>query len=121
MSSEGSGPPEDGQQPLARPIVAQQRARMNEFFRQRLQAAREAEHDCAWVYRSEIVAEGEAMGLNEAQSLAMAQEELERNWYDVATRGTWYEAPTRWSKEPRFIGAVFSDYPGLCRRYGYSP
>ncbi len=135
--SEGSRPPEDVQplarpvgvrwahtpedaRPLARPVVARQ-ARMHEFFRRKLRAAREAGHDCAWVYRSEIVAEGEAMGLNEAQSLAMAQEELERNWYDVATHSTWYDVTPRWTEEPRFIGAVFSDFPGLCRRYGYSP
>ncbi len=112
--SEGSRPPEDV------PVGVRQ-ARMREFFRRRLQAAREAGHDCAWVYRSEIVAEGEAMGLNEAQSLAMARDELERNWYDVATRGTWYDVPTLWTEEKRrFIGAVFSDFPGLCSRYGYS-
>jgi hypothetical protein len=117
--SEGSRPPEDVP-PFATPVGMRQ-ARMHEFFRRRLQAAREAGHDCAWVYRSEIVAEGEAMGLNEAQSLAMAQDELGRNWYDVATRRTWYEVPTGWTEEPRFIDAVFSVFPGLCRPYGYSP
>jgi hypothetical protein len=117
--SEEDRPPENVQ-PRPWPVVAQ-RARMHEFFRRRLRAAREEGRYCAWVYRNEIVAEGEAMGLNEAQSLAMAQDELGRNWYDVATRRTWYEVPTGWTEEPRFIDAVFSVFPGLCRRYGYSP
>ncbi len=108
MSSEGDEPPENAQ-PLAWPVVAQ-RARMHAFFRRRLRAAREAGRDCAWVYRNEIVEEGEAMGLNEAQSLAMAQAELERNWY----------VPSYWPGRRGFTGAVFTDFPGLCRRYGYS-
>jgi len=83
---------------------------MHEFFRRRLRAAREEGRDCAWVYRNEIVAEGEAMGLNEAQSLTMAQEELERNWY----------VPSYWPGRRHFTGAVFTDFPSLCRRYGYS-
>jgi hypothetical protein len=125
--SEGSWPPEDVQplatpvgvrqarttpedaRPLARPVVAR-RARMHEFFRRRLQAAKEAGHDRAWVYRDEIVAEGEAMGLSEAQSLAMAQDELEQHWIEPAYR------PER----GRFMaGAMFTDFRGLCRYYGY--
>jgi hypothetical protein len=109
MLSEGNRPSENVQQPRPWPIVAQ-RARMHEFFRRRLRAAREESRDCAWVYRNEIVAEGEAMGLNEAQSLAMAQEELERNWY----------VPGYWTGRRHFTGVVFTDFPGLCRRYGYS-
>ena len=125
--SEGNKPPEDVQ-PLARPVsvrrarmpedvqplaraVGDQRARMREFFRRRLQTAREAGRDYAWIYRSEIVAEGEAMGLNEAQSLAMAQSELEQNWF----------VPFRRPEEQRrSIGAVFTDSRGLRSLYGGS-
>ena len=125
--SEGNRPPED-EQPLARPVgvrwarlpedaqplatpVVDQRARMHEFFRRRLQTARETGRDCAWIYRSEIVEEGEAMGLNEAQSLAMAQSELEQNWF----------VPFRRPEEQRHsIGVVFTDSLGLRRLYGGS-
>jgi hypothetical protein len=125
--SEGNRPPEDVQplarpvgvrrarmpedvQPLARP-VGDQRARMREFFRRRLQTAREASRDYAWIYRSEIVAEGEAMGLNEAQSLAMTQSELEQNWF----------VPFRRPEEQRrFTGIVFTDSRGVRRLYGGS-
>ncbi len=84
---------------------------MYEFFRQKSQAARAVGHDRAWVYKNEIVAEGEAMGLNEAQSLAMAQSELEQNWF----------VPFRRPEEQRrSIGVVFTDSRGLRRLYGGS-
>jgi hypothetical protein len=101
--------PEDAR-PLAQPVAAQQAQRMHEFFGRRQQAAREAGHDRTWVYRNEIVAEGEAMGLNEAQSLAMARDELERTWVVLS----------RWREERRFIGVVFTDYYGLRRLYSRS-
>ena len=92
-------------------VIREQEARLHEFFRHCLQKAREAGRDRAWVSRGEIVAEGEAMGLNEAQSLAMAQVELERNWF----------VPARTPEGRRFMpGVVFADYYGLRRLYGGS-
>lgn len=113
---EGTGPPKDArplarplhEQQLAGPVVRDQEARIHEFFRRCLQDARAAGRDRAWVYRHEIAAEGEAIGLNEAQCLKMAQIELERDWVVF----------TRRPLGQRSIGIVFTDHRGLRRLYG---
>ncbi len=107
--SEGNKPPAEVQPPV-KPVGAQ-RARMREFFRRRLQDARATGNERAWVYRDEILAEGQAMGLSEAQTLTLAQVELERNWV-VLTRRT--------AEERRFRGAVFTDHRGLRKLYSRS-
>ncbi len=107
--SEGNKPPAEVRQP-ARSVSAHQ-ARMREFFRRRLQDARATSNERAWVYRDEILAEGQAMGLSEAQTLTLALVELERNWV-VLSRRT--------AEERRFRGAVFTDHRGLRKLYSRS-
>ncbi len=82
----------------------EQRARMNRLFWRNLQAEKGEGRERAWIQRGEIVAEGEAMGLTEEQSLKLAQIELARNW--VVLDGVC-------SHERGFMGAVFTDVPGV--------